>query len=311
MNSIGDHFLVWLSGQSGRKTTLSKANSVASTFSGRFGNDDNSTPRILSNLHRAGHTEKFSDARTYFAATNPVLVVNDLYEDVVTAEWIGARARTTVSDVAAQFGLQVDPKSTMEDYSRIFLSGQQEQIQNAATAVGGNVEINPGLRLLRLCAPLSRESFSGEQAPVPYDQPLEMRAFSRKRSAWKRISYSPDAPSGLYRINERPIRWLWHESGNWIALASTERLWAAWLHCHISGHGTIQFDKGRGVIEIERIGFPLPVLIDRALRLIGGPPAWNRKHIVYTNVDTAVADQLVRVMRFTRRKQNLGNGVAI
>lgn len=303
MNSIGDHFMCWLSGQSGRRASMAKAQAVVSQIGGRFADDGFNARRVLSNLHRAGHLEKTKGVKRQLVASNPVLIINGSATESHSAEWIGARDRKTIIELLERFNLAIQFSETREDYSRTFLLGHADQLNDAAASVGGSVEVNPGLRLLKMFAPLSRDSFVRENAPIPYDQPLQRRVFSAKGGSWRRVDFAPHLESGLFRINERPIRWLWHEKGAWYTLNSTERLWAGWFYCQMNGRLSLELDDATGQAKVEHLGFPLPILVDRALRLIAGPPTWTRRHIVYNGINATVAAQLVRVMRFKLCKQ--------
>jgi hypothetical protein len=280
-------------------------------LSSRHSDNDCNAARLLSSLCRGGHVERVVDGCTYIVASNPVLVVANSSTETMIAEWIGARVEKTIDGLAKQLDLAVHSTAVEEGYSRTFLSGHQEQLEIAALAVGGKVEFAPGMRLLKMFPILTRESFTGERITVPSDQPLERLAFKERGKLWKQVKYFHDLPSGVYRINERPIRWLWHENAIWHSLDGPERLSAAWFQFHVHGGLTIVYDKTRGTVEIERTGFPLPLLVDRALRLIGGPPSWNRKSIIYFNLDRELANQLARVMRLHFRIHESRNSIAL
>lgn len=308
MTGIGNQFLNWLSSQPQRTSSLSKAKGVVGSFALRHSVDEYVSKRLIWNLRCGGHIEKSVSPRARVTATVPALVVNSntaIDSDYLSAEWIGARARQSLQQLTTQFDLTVDIKDANDGIERVFVSGQLGELQRAMDTISGTVAFNPGIRILENLPTLSPDQWSGESEAVPHSQPLQQLCFKNKRKHWVSTDFASDLPTGVYRINELPTRWLWHEQRRWTRLDCDNLHAAAWYQCHREFGCSLVYFPESSELKISRIGFPLPVLIDRALRLGSGPPAWSSKNIEYAKADQATVDQLLRLIPFRFQARNL------
>jgi len=191
-----------------------------------------------------------------------------------------------------------EPTSAARTTQDGFCLVQGKNLRDGVGSLGGTIQFSSGSRILAALPPLSAQFSCGEYESPPHNETICAMRFQKgiQWHSWRRVSFDVSLPSGLYRIGKQPYRWTWHQRGSWMRLDGEQRLCAAWLNASQCGRARMQFQRDTKTVAIDRIGLPLPVLCDRALRLDGGPPEWTRESIVYSNVEAPNVAHLQRIL---------------
>ena len=239
---------------------------------------------FLGTLHRLGHVEPVGRDTWAVISTTVLWITGQQREG--EAHIYGARSRTLWDQLYQQFGdsLHAIPQDHGPELWKF--TGTRAKAEKLAHALGSSLYDERGDALVASLPRLADaiRFFRTWYMPVAGDQWEFFRVHTylhdRLPWQWEPVIINPNIPEGVYRKRSiPPMMWLYlsrtaDDSGMQAYLLDErdmeQSLIARWLALALAGPICLIHDNVAKTLAVPHVGLPLPVLLDRALRLASG-----------------------------------------
>jgi hypothetical protein len=271
---------------------------------------------FLDALHRLGHVEPAG--RRKWAVVPPVLLWVSGPTRTGEAHLYGARSTTLWEGLRKDFGPQLGTTPQPNGPALWKFVGQRSEAHALARVVNSELYEERGEALLASLPDLENAVSHFPTWEVP-DLREHWEVFRVQRypgprivGVWVRMPSGQPMVPGVYRtVRRQPPVWVHvsrgQDNARWHARllddrSSEQSLVARWCELARSGQISLTYDAAARTLAVPDVNVPLPVLVDRALRLASGlcPDITSdrpQRYRVFTNITPTRARQAGRVLR--------------
>ena len=265
---------------------------------------------FLDTLHRLGHVEPVG--RDRWAVIPPVLLWVSSKQPTGEAHLYGARSKALGAQLTKAYGNQFEaiPQTYGPELWRF--SGTRAEAQALAQEFKDELRLERGEELLASLPSLSEAVQHFRQCTLPKSGEC-WQFFQIRGTSWEWVSrvITQNLEEGVYRTGDvHPTAWLYisRKSGGSQTQArlldernGEQSLIARWLELARTGKLGLMHDALRRELAIPYVGLPLPILLDRALRLASGRcpeimPQDRQRFLVFSNIPHKRARHVGRVL---------------